>query len=93
MILAVEKLGGICLDSFVIDHEHVHLASHDQKTPQLIQARAQFKFGIFLVARAYSITRDHDGKAEFREDQPDAAHPPGALLIACRAAREFKALR
>lgn len=47
MILAVEKLGGICLDSFVIDHEHVHLASHDQKTPQLIRREHSSSLGYF----------------------------------------------
>lgn len=29
MVLAVEKFGGIGLDSLVVHHEHVHLAGHD----------------------------------------------------------------
>ena len=37
MILPVEELGGISRDGSVVDHEHIHLAGHDEQPADLIQ--------------------------------------------------------
>ena len=91
MIFAIDKLGGIGLNSRVIHHKHIHLAGHYQESSQLVQARAQLMPGVFLVTCAQSITRYLHGKAQLFEDKPNAVHAAHALGVGGSAASKLKA--
>ena len=91
MIFAVEELHGIAVHGRVGGHEHVHLAGHDEQAAQLVQAREDIQTGILLVAGADTVAHYFYSKAQFRQDDPDAAHAPFALHAAGRPTGELEA--